>query len=62
MTFFQPSSATAATVKAAMPWVEKYRPQTIDDVVQQDEVVRTLRKSIETGNVRVTTTRPRVPN
>jgi hypothetical protein len=27
------------------------RPKKVDDVVQQDEVVSTLRKSIETGNV-----------
>jgi DNA polymerase III gamma/tau subunit len=51
MTFFQPASANAATIKASLPWVEKYRPQTVEEVVQQDEVVRTLRKSVETGNV-----------
>jgi replication factor C subunit 2/4 len=34
-----------------IPWVEKYRPKKVDDVVQQDEVVNTLRKSIETGNL-----------
>eukprot|EP00408_Alexandrium_pacificum_P046472 CAMPEP_0171253070 /NCGR_PEP_ID=MMETSP0790-20130122/51509_1 /TAXON_ID=2925 /ORGANISM="Alexandrium catenella, Strain OF101" /LENGTH=346 /DNA_ID=CAMNT_0011720875 /DNA_START=61 /DNA_END=1101 /DNA_ORIENTATION=- len=34
-----------------MPWVEKYRPQRIDDVAQQDEVVAALRNSLETGEL-----------
>eukprot|EP00002_Diphylleia_rotans_P012929 TRINITY_DN2525_c0_g12_i1.p1 TRINITY_DN2525_c0_g12~~TRINITY_DN2525_c0_g12_i1.p1 ORF type:complete len:334 (+),score=88.10 TRINITY_DN2525_c0_g12_i1:49-1050(+) len=33
------------------PWVEKYRPKTVDDVAHQEEVVGTLQKSIETGNL-----------
>jgi replication factor C subunit 2/4 len=33
------------------PWVEKYRPQTLNDVVHQDEIVKILTKSIETGSV-----------
>lgn len=28
------------------------RPKSVDDVVHQEEVVRTLKRSIETGNVR----------
>ena len=33
-------------------WVEKYRPKTVDDVSHQDEVIRTLKSSIASGNVR----------
>lgn len=45
------TKAIERDIKDNMPWVEKYRPKTVDDVVQQDEVVNTLRKSIETGNL-----------
>lgn len=34
-----------------MPWVEKYRPERIDDVAQQEEVVSALRRSLETGEL-----------
>merc|ERR1719367_2361485 len=34
-----------------LPWVEKYRPDRIDDVAQQEEVVSALRNSLETGEL-----------
>ena len=33
------------------PWVEKYRPSTVDEVSHQDEVIRTLKMSIDQGNL-----------
>jgi replication factor C subunit 2/4 len=34
-----------------MPWVEKYRPERIDDVAHQDEVVAALQNSLQTGEL-----------
>merc|ERR1719421_2801131 len=34
-----------------MPWVEKYRPSTIEDVAQQEEVCAALRNSLKTGEL-----------
>ena len=37
--------------KKNIPWIEKYRPMTINDIVYQKEVVNTLKKCIENNNL-----------
>ena len=33
------------------PWVEKYRPRTVEDVCHQEEAIATLKNALETGNL-----------
>ena len=45
-------AAAAKTVaRENLPWVEKYRPKTMDDVSAQEEVVAMLKKSMDTANL-----------
>ncbi|KAJ7543435.1 hypothetical protein O6H91_09G038200 [Diphasiastrum complanatum] len=37
--------------RTSQQWVEKYRPKQVKDVAYQDEVVRTLMNTLETGNL-----------
>mmetsp|Transcript_54423 Transcript_54423/g.96514 ORF Transcript_54423/g.96514 Transcript_54423/m.96514 type:complete len:342 (-) Transcript_54423:75-1100(-) len=47
-----PSSSASGTEKARdIPWVEKYRPSTIDEVAQQEEVCGALRNCLKTGEL-----------
>lgn len=34
-----------------IPWVEKYRPKRINDIIQQDEVIKVLNNTIESGEL-----------
>jgi replication factor C subunit 2/4 len=47
------SSSTGGPVKKArqLPWVEKYRPKTVDDVAHQNEIITNLKGAMESGNV-----------
>ena len=43
--------AEASAPNRELPWVEKYRPRSVNDVAHQPEVVESLRKSMETKNL-----------
>jgi replication factor C subunit 2/4 len=34
-----------------IPWVEKYRPQKLDDVIEHKQIIQILKKTIETGEL-----------
>ncbi|SMN19521.1 similar to Saccharomyces cerevisiae YNL290W RFC3 Subunit of heteropentameric Replication factor C (RF-C) [Maudiozyma saulgeensis] len=44
-------STQADKKRENLPWVEKYRPQTLDDVYGQTSIVTTVRKFIEEGKL-----------
>lgn len=37
--------------KDTLPWVEKYRPSTLDDVVAHEEILNTLRRLMDSNNM-----------
>ncbi|KAG2365760.1 P-loop containing nucleoside triphosphate hydrolase protein [Suillus spraguei] len=55
MSFFQAKSTSAAEKHsvdpANQPWVEKYRPKTIDDVSAQEHTIAVLRKTLVSTNL-----------
>ncbi|KAF8739473.1 hypothetical protein AX14_009456 [Amanita brunnescens Koide BX004] len=57
MSFFAPKNANTKSAQkhsvdpALQPWVEKYRPKTIDDVSAQDHTVAVLRKTLTSTNL-----------
>ena len=40
-----------SSVRANLPWVEKYRPKKVSDISSQEEVTGALRSSIASGNL-----------
>ncbi|GBE82409.1 replication factor C [Sparassis latifolia] len=55
MSFFQPHAPKAAQKHKVdpenQPWIEKYRPKTIDDVSAQEHTVAVLRKTLTSTNL-----------
>jgi replication factor C subunit 2/4 len=54
---FSPSTKTLSLTRSSKPlamttpWVEKYRPRTVEDVCHQEEAIATLKNALETGNL-----------
>lgn len=38
-------------METVTPWVERYRPRTLDEVSHQTEVVSTLQNAVQTGRL-----------
>ncbi|KAI8100012.1 replication factor C subunit 2 [Halteromyces radiatus] len=56
MNFFQNYSTASAQNKSETkshikPWVEKYRPKTIDDISSQEQAVAVLKKALQSNNL-----------
>ena len=51
MTDIQPVSNSAAVSNESLPWVEKYRPKFIDDVVGNNDIMSRLRVIAKQGNL-----------
>lgn len=39
------------TIQETIPWVEKYRPKTLDEIINQEEIVRSLKTVLSTKTV-----------
>jgi len=45
------SNLTKKNPNDEIPLVEKYRPKTLNDIVQQDEIIKVLKNTLETGEM-----------
>eukprot|EP00796_Vickermania_ingenoplastis_P005350 gene5351-3848_t len=41
----------SASSSSSLPWTEKYRPSKLDDVVAQENVIKTMRRLMDSGNM-----------
>lgn len=49
----QPGDKPARVAEpASLPWTEKWRPKTLDDIAAQESTVTVLRKTLSQANVR----------
>lgn len=48
---FVESAKRLERTKDKLPWVDKYRPKHLDEVIEQKEVVKVLKQAIKTGNM-----------
>jgi replication factor C subunit 2/4 len=45
------TAGTSTSKNAGTPWVERYRPQSLQDISHQTEVVATLQNAVQTGRL-----------
>jgi len=46
-----PSYRNIPTGKKKIPWVDKYRPKKLNEIVYQDEVIKILKQTVKDGNL-----------
>ena len=51
LSFFESNKFDKRVIKSKIPWVDKYRPKKLDDIVQQDEIKNILKQSLICGNI-----------
>jgi replication factor C subunit 3/5 len=44
-------TATVPTVKSQLPWVEKYRPNSLDELIAHEEIIQILNRLIESNKL-----------
>jgi replication factor C subunit 2/4 len=49
--FFESNKFDKKLIKSKVPWVDKYRPKKLDDIVQQEEIKTILKKSLICKNL-----------
>lgn len=49
--FFAKKDKTVEAPERQLPWVEKYRPKSLDEVSAQDHAITVLKRTMESANV-----------